>query len=161
MTNTALKIPCPCGSKQHFDSCCLTVINQPVLADKPELLMRARYSAYCMGGFGQFLLDSWHETKRQGLTVEDLDTRGYAWCRLRILQHDKDATNSDHGWVTFLAYFNNDGQLDVMHERSEFVREAGQWYYLQGQQFATAIPSRKSPCLCGSDKPFKRCCGAQ
>lgn len=161
MTDSALKIRCPCGSKRHFGDCCNPIIINPVLAQAPDQLMRARYTAYCLGGYGQFLFNTWHVTQRAHLSVDELNLTGQAWCRLCVLESEKDPSSIHRGWVTFLAFFNRDGRLDVMHERSEFLLEGDRWYYLRGQQFATVVPSRKSPCLCGSGKPFKRCCGDQ
>ena len=159
MTDNGVGKRCPCGSKQFFEQCCQLVIDDPRGAAVPEQLMRARYSAYALGSYGQFLYDSWHETARASVSVAALDTLGNQWHRLRLLQSDTDAGNPDRGWVTFMAFFTVDGQPEVMHERSEFLREQGVWYYASGVQFDTQIPSRKSPCLCGSGKPFKRCCG--
>ena len=41
-------------------------------------------------------------------------------------------------------------------ERSRFLKENGQWYYIDGTrpQFG-----RNDPCPCGSGKKFKKCCG--
>ncbi|WP_187439378.1 SEC-C metal-binding domain-containing protein, partial [Escherichia coli] len=41
-------------------------------------------------------------------------------------------------------------------ERSRFLKENGQWYYIDGTR---PLFGRNDPCPCGSGKKFKKCCG--
>ena len=48
----------------------------------------------------------------------------------------------------------------VLEERSRFVRENDHWFYLDGEHSVTPLkPGRNDPCLCGSGRKFKKCCG--
>jgi len=68
--------------------------------------------------------------------------RTIAWQRLKILSTD-DGSTTDEGYVTFEASFrvvNQIGRrqkgnvLQKLHERSRFLREAGQWLYVDGEE---------------------------
>ena len=45
---------------------------------------------------------------------------------------DHQGSHSPFGEVEFRAHFRRDGEPDVLHERSRFVREGGRWFYLDG-----------------------------
>ncbi|MGR5471371.1 YchJ family metal-binding protein, partial [Vibrio astriarenae] len=76
-------------------------------------------------------------------------------------------------FVEFNAYFNEDGKRYCMTERSRFVKEDGLWYYIDGtfpkeepeqdprlsQPVSSLKVGRNDPCICGSGKKFKKCCG--
>jgi SEC-C motif-containing protein len=59
-----------------------------------------------------------------------------------------------------------DGKDHVHHERSQFRKVDGRWYFVSGQKIS-APPlkrdaekvGRNDPCPCGSGKKFKKCCG--
>ena len=44
-----------------------------------------------------------------------------------------------------------------LHERSQFVKENGQWFYTEGEVRSPFIPKRDQPCWCGSGQKFKQC----
>lgn len=157
MAENALDPRCPCCSGKRLSQCC-----QPYFADvravpTAEHLMRARFSAYALGNQGAFLFQTWHPKERAQLDIAALDQVAQRWKRLTVLEHVADGEQAE---VAFLAFYDTDQGLEVMHERSRFVYESGQWFYCDGQQFDTAIPARKAACLCGSGKSFKRCCGS-
>ncbi|WP_256937142.1 YchJ family metal-binding protein, partial [Enterobacter chuandaensis] len=62
----------------------------------------------------------------------------------------------DEGFVSFVARFTENHKPGAIIERSRFLKESGQWYYIDGTcpQFG-----RNDPCPCGSGKKFKKCCG--
>jgi SEC-C motif-containing protein len=72
--------------------------------------------------------------------------------------------------VEFKAYFLLDDKEHYMHEISRFQKTANSWFYLDGAAKAIShtetkkqdpnVPSKNSPCPCGSGKKYKRCCGA-
>ena len=45
-----------------------------------------------------------------------------------------------------------------VHENSRFVKEQGQWFYVDGDLKSQAKVGRNDPCPCGSGKKYKRCC---
>lgn len=55
---------CFCGSEHVYEQCCGKYINNKQVAEKPEQLMRSRYSAYILKD-EKYLLQSWHESTRQ------------------------------------------------------------------------------------------------
>ncbi|MBI0833187.1 hypothetical protein HCI04_34070, partial [Escherichia coli] len=77
------------------------------------------------------------------------------WLGLTVFEHCwQDADNI--GFVSFVARFTEGGKTGAIIERSRFLKENGQWYYIDGTrpQFG-----RNDPCPCGSGKKFKKCCG--
>ena len=49
--------------------------------------------------------------------------------------------------------------IEQLHERSQFVREKGQWFYTNGEILPDYVPKRSHPCWCGSQIPFNHCHG--
>lgn len=90
--------------------------------------MRSRYSAYALGGYGDYLLRTWFPATARGLLAAELSERTHEWCKLDVLNKSQ---QGDNGEVEFKAYFRTDaGELDVMHECSAFKRIKGYWYYV-------------------------------
>ena len=58
--------------------------------------------------------------------------------------------------VEFKAHFQGREQPQVHHEHSIFVKIDGRWYFVDP---TVPLPSNKQPCVCGSGKKFKHCCG--
>ena len=48
--------------------------------------MRSRFAAYTIGGFGQYLVDTWHPAYVRGNTANSLSLKTHDWRSLRILQ---------------------------------------------------------------------------
>ena len=118
---------CPCGSGDVFDACC-----GPILAGRPaptaERLMRSRYTAFARGD-AAYLLRSWHPSTRPERLDLDEDVR---WLRLDILAKTGGGPFDTEGLVEFEAIHRDPAARGVLHERSRFVREGGQWYYVDG-----------------------------
>ena len=122
---------CICGSAKLTINCCGPLLDQTKFAKTPVQLMRSRYSAYALGGHGDYLLSTWLPTMTQGLSSADLSIRSVDWVRLEILGK---AQQGDNGQVEFKAYFlNSDGQEQVQHEKSIFKRINGRWFYVGGE----------------------------
>jgi SEC-C motif-containing protein len=50
-----------------------------------------------------------------------------------------------------------------MHEKASFIKEDGQWFYVDGDiikapQARSEKIGRNAPCPCGSGKKYKKCC---
>jgi SEC-C motif-containing protein len=60
--------------------------------------------------------------------------------------------------VTFMAYYRENKQIEVMKEHSYFIKEEGCLKYDRGEMHEAKI-SRNDLCPCGSGKKYKRCCG--
>jgi len=89
--------------------------------------MRSRYCAYALG-LADYLLATWHPTTRP----PDLDLAdGLKWLGLSVLRHE--LTGPDGAVVEFVARYKSGGRAGRMSEVSSFVREAGRWYYVDGE----------------------------
>jgi SEC-C motif-containing protein len=123
--------PGPCGrlaagcKPLTFAECC-----GPWLAGAPapdaERLMRSRYSAFVLGDEA-YLLATWHPSTRPAQAESEPGTR---WLGLEVRDHR--TVDADHAEVEFVARYRLAGRGVRLHERSRFVREAGRWYYLDG-----------------------------
>lgn len=142
---------CPCDSGLEYAACCRP-FHEGALAPTPETLMRSRYSAF-VKVLPTYLLDTWHpSTRPSSLNLEGSP----AWCRLTILAA-KAATAE--GTVHFRACYRAGNGWGYLEERSRFLREGGQWFYLDGETKEGVLkPGRNEPCPCGSGRKFKACC---
>lgn len=124
---------CVCGYKKAFKLCCGRFLDGGAWAKTPEQVVRSRFSAYALGGYGEYLLATWFPATAAGLTVEELSLRSVYWHRLDLLSKSQ---QGDKAEVEFKAYFSkneNDKQHEVMHEYSSFIRSKGRWYYIGGK----------------------------
>ena len=122
---------CVCCSGKRSKDCCGPLLSQRKIAKTPVQLMRSRYSAYALGGLGDYLLATWLPGMTKGLTSAELSVRSVDWLRLEIVSKSQ---QGDQGLVEFNAFYMNDaGQEEVQHERSVFKRISGHWYYVGGE----------------------------
>lgn len=142
---------CPCGAGRAYESCCLP-LHHGVVAETPEALMRSRYAAF-VKNLPSYLLETWHSSTRPDrLDLDDSPD----WVSLEVLESDQ---QGDKGQVHFRAIYRVDKGWGYLEERSDFVREAGRWYYLSGKTRDGQLkPGRNDPCPCGSGRKFKQCC---
>lgn len=114
--------------------------------------MRSRFSAFVLK-LGDYLHASWHPDTRP----EELDQDNSPdWASLRILESSQ---NGENGLVHFQAIYRLNPGWGYLQERSQFVRENGRWYYLDGEPHEGILkPGRNDPCPCGSGRKFKACC---
>ncbi|MBY6185818.1 YchJ family protein [Marinobacter hydrocarbonoclasticus] len=150
---------CPCGSTLEYPSCCQPFHDGLTRPDTPEQLMRSRYCAYVLAK-APYLIATHHPDFRGDLSEGDLveSCKQTQWQRLEIV--DAPPHQGDKGVVEFKAWFRDGEALRALHERSRFVREAGQWLYCDGEFSPEPKAGRNAACPCGSGKKFKRCCGA-
>ena len=144
---------CKCGSNLIYKECC-GVFHQGKRQPETALeLMRSRYMAYVLGD-GAYLVHTSASANRYQLNaahIED-DAKKIQWLKLEII----DVSRED--MVEFKAYYRENGSVQLLHEKSIFIKEEGQWVYDTGQIFETKI-GRNASCSCGSGKKYKRCCG--
>ncbi|MEX1220531.1 MAG: YchJ family metal-binding protein [Idiomarina sp.] len=118
--------PCPCGSEQDYQSCCAPYHEQRTRPDTPEALMRSRYSAFYLQ-LTDYLLSTWHASTRPAqLDLSDAPQ----WVKLQVISASQ---KENKGSVHFRAFYKQAGDLQFMEEKSAFVQEQGQWFYLQGR----------------------------
>lgn len=151
---------CPCQSTTHvpegarrYAECCQPIHDDIALALSPETLMRARYSAFCLG-LTAFLVDSWEEATCPPRA--NLSAPGPAWIALEILESEQHA---DTGMVRFHATFFEQTSFQQLKERSRFRHDGHHWRYIDGEaDWLTLDIGRNSLCPCHSGKKAKRCC---
>jgi len=90
--------------------------------------MRSRYSAYVLGLEG-YLLQTWYpDTRPAALNLaDDIQTK---WLGLQVKQFV--ITSGNNATVEFIARYKIGGKAERIHERSQFERIDGRWYYLTG-----------------------------
>ena len=120
--------PCPCGSGLPYAECCGCLHEGAVTAGTAEQLMRSRYSAFAVGHPG-YLLATWHSTTRPPALELDRSVR---WTGLDVLATTGGTLLSGTGTVEFRAHYVVGRNTGTQHEHSRFVREDGQWRYLDG-----------------------------
>jgi SEC-C motif-containing protein len=122
--------PCPCGSGAAYADCCGPWHEGPMRLAAPDALrlMRSRYAAWTMG-LEAYLLDSWHpDTRPAALGIDPSTTR---WLGLEVRAHRR--VDDTHAVVEFVARSRVGGRGQRLHEVSRFVREAGRWWYVDGE----------------------------
>ena len=125
MSKTESIKQCPCGAGL-YQSCC-GLYHMGDIPPTAEKLMRARYSAYVLN-LSDFIFKTWHPTTR--LPQQELrETSGAQWIGLKIKQQ---STHQDTATVEFIARYKMNGKAHRFHEISRFVRENGQWLYVDG-----------------------------
>lgn len=153
---------CPCGSGRPFGDCCEPLLLQRSKAATAEELMRSRFTAHYVGD-QQHLHRTYLETSRRPF-VEEPAAEEVKWTRLVIRAHEPNV-KPDVSYVDFTAYFEANGTEHPMHEKSEFHRIGGEWFFVrpirEGPAPVRSAPKvgRNDPCTCGSGKKFKHCCG--
>ncbi|WP_241386196.1 YchJ family protein [Rhodococcus sp. CH91] len=117
--------PCPCGRGPSLSECC-----GPLLAGQSaptaERLMRSRYTAFAVGD-DKHLLRTWHPSTRPRSVDFDPDQR---WTGLEVLHTTGGGFLHSAGTVDFRAHWIAAGVPGSMREHSRFVREHGDWLYL-------------------------------
>ncbi|WP_457425277.1 YchJ family protein [Roseateles sp. P5_E7] len=124
--------PCPCGSALAYADCCGRwhtehTAGGKLTAPTPEALMRSRYSAYVLD-LRPYLLASWHASTRPASL--EAPEPGLKWLGLAVKRAA--LQDADHGSVEFVARSKLGGRAHRLHETSRFVRENGEWFYLDG-----------------------------
>ena len=121
---------CICGSQQWFSRCCEPFLKGAKPAPTPEKLVRSRYSAYALGGHGEYLLKTWFAPMAKGLSAEDLSQLHQQWLGLVVLGS---GVSGNDGWVEFKASYRDNNDVVEMHEKSVFTRLANSWFYIGGE----------------------------
>lgn len=146
--------PCPCQSGNAYENCC-QAFHLGALPQTAAQLMRSRYCAFVLQNI-PYIIASTAPSQQPLLDAQALAdwAQNTQWLGLEVLpQQTLDKT---HAVVEFKAYFQSTEGKQTHHENSLFVNIDGRWYFVDP---TVPLPSNKQPCLCGSGKKFKHCCG--
>jgi SEC-C motif-containing protein len=121
---------CFCGNQLSFSQCCKPYLEANVSPDTPEKLMRSRYSAYALGGYGEYLLKTWFPPMAKNLSVSELSEKTQQWINLDVLGSGQ---KDNEGWVEFKATYQEEKVKSILHEKSVFTRIGAQWFYIGGE----------------------------
>lgn len=166
---------CPCGTDFPYTDCCGPLIRGAIPADTAEDLMRSRYTAFARREW-DYLEKTRHSDDGEPEKSKSSHYRqeGIAWTKLEILGSRNGGAFDDEGEVSFIAHYKENDEDKTLRETSKFIKENGLWRYRGPQsKAAPAIetPSakpfvrdqpkvgRNDPCICGSKKKYKKCCG--
>jgi SEC-C motif-containing protein len=127
---------CPCHSTKLFKKCCDRFLNAGQYPKTPKQLMRSRYSAYALGGYGDYLLATWLPAMSKELSAVQLSQKETEWIGLDVLTTSQVGND---GFVEFKGHYSvQDGpesitEKKVLHEKSVFKRIQGKWLYVGGE----------------------------
>lgn len=155
---------CDCGKPQDYEHCCAPLHQGLAIAESAEQLMRSRYSAFARGDAAYIVSTQTPLPAKASREELERDLATVHWIKLEVLRHT--VVSQTQAFVEFCAYAlsvnGNQKQLIAHHEHSEFYRQDKHWLYKQGQILPdsgnTKWP-RNSPCICGSGRKYKQCCG--
>ena len=156
---------CPCCSGKNYSECCEAVIKNES-APTALSLMRSRYTAY-KNEDANYLYKTTHPKTRGEYEHSEIKkwSEENTWTKLEIISLEHGNINDIKGIVEFKAYYQDKHSNEqILHERSTFLKENNQWFYLDGINNPPRINLmkkvlRNDPCPCGSGKKQKNCCG--
>ena len=117
--------------------------------------MRSRYAAYVLKNV-PYIVDTTVPSQQALLNVQAIKAwaEETQWLRLQIL--NTESLTKTQSAVEFNAVFQGEEGEQTHHERSIFVKIDDRWYFVDP---TVPLPTMKQPCVCGSGKKFKHCCG--
>ncbi len=97
--------------------------------------MCSRYSAYVIVAV-EYILRSTHPSTRRFHSGEAIENwaKSNVWQKLEIVSKTDGEAKDKKGIVEFKAYFLDETrQPQIHHERSNFVKELGKWFFVNGK----------------------------
>lgn len=97
--------------------------------------MRSRYSAYAMANV-DYLIRTTHHSKVAFHDTNSIENwaKSNLWQKLEIVFKDHGNVEDSIGIVEFKAhYFDLQLQSHIHHERSNFKKELGEWFFVDGE----------------------------
>lgn len=133
--------PCPCQSGKVFAKCCEPCLEGLRPAATAEQLMRSRYSAFALG-LVRYIFETTHPSQRADFDIGQLQQQLAAttWVGLTITSRKAGSRSDSRGEVSFEAKFEDEQGSGVLSERSQFVKQQGRWFYVDGDVEVTEHP---------------------
>ena len=119
---------CNCGNHLSFEECCQPYIDGKKKPLTAEALMRSRFSAYATSN-ADYLIATTHVSTRNLFNKKEILNwcEKNHWTRLEIIETSENT-------VTFKAFYtDNHRQEQVHNEKSTFIFENGNWFYVNGE----------------------------
>jgi len=127
--------------------------------------MRSRYAAFTVADI-DYIESTTDPAMRQSFdrdgTLEW--AKNSDWRGLEIVSTEKGQAGDTAGEVEFIAKYKYQDVERAHHERSDFKKRDGQWFFVDGKLVQAPVRNenkigRNDPCTCGSGKKYKKCCG--
>lgn len=121
---------CPCGRNKKYEECCKPYIKRVKTPPTAELLMRSRYTAYTMEET-DYIWNSHDPETRSEINREDIANwaKSVDWKGLEIIKTKQGKARDKKGIVEFKAYYEAEGNKQIHHEKSQFIKKSGKWFY--------------------------------
>ena len=150
---------CPCGSRKKIQYCCEKYLLRKENPQTAEQLMKSRYTAFVRGNI-DYLIATLHPDKRQPNDKKELtkSINNTTWLGLTIIDTSQGKKSDQVGYVEFMAVFQVT-KPQQLHERSQFIKIDGKWFYVDGNILPELILQSNDNCWCGSQKKYKKCHG--
>lgn len=158
----------PFQDPSALEAHCLPFIEGQKRPETAEELMAARYVAYTRVAIDYLL--STHDPKTRGQADRksiEAWAKSANWQGLEIVSTVRGTAQDNDGEVEFIARYELEGVNHEHHEKAEFRRIDGVWFFVDGNVVAKQPVRRDSPkisrndkCSCGSGKKYKKCCGS-
>ena len=146
---------CFCRSGKEYKHCCAPFHLHTAVPETAEQLMRSRYTAYVLKNIPYIVATT---VPIQQTLLETHLLQEWAdnttWLGLEILKTEN--LTKTQSAVEFKAIFQGEEEELTHQERSIFVKIENRWYFIDP---TVSLPTMKQPCVCGSGKKFKHCCG--
>lgn len=125
---------CTCGKAQSYDNCCGQYISGKSIPITPEGLMRSRYTAYTQADT-DYIVNTMYGNALKDYDKEEskLWAQSITWQRLEVVATSIE--NANKGFVEYKAYFIDNDEVFIQHEKSEFHKIDGRWFYVDGVLF--------------------------
>lgn len=128
---------CYCCSGREFEDCCQPFISGLAKPATAEELMRSRYTAYATVEI-DYILRTTHPSTRKFHNGESIAewAKTSSWQKLEIIATTKGNSSDKQGTVEFKAYYlDANQQSQTHHENSNFRKELGKWFFVDGKVF--------------------------
>ncbi len=124
---------CYCKSNKAYLECCQPYHTNRIKPATAEQLMRSRYCAFVLA-LGDYLIETHASSTRSSVNKEELVSwaNSVKWMKLEIIETLNGKENESTGIVEFKAHFKEKIFKRQIHERSNFIKENGEWRYLNG-----------------------------
>jgi SEC-C motif-containing protein len=155
---------CPCSSGLEYTKCCEPYITGAKTAPTAESLMRSRYTAYVVHAI-EYIINTCLEGDKIIRESVEAWSNNSEWLGLRIITIIGGGMDDNIGKVVFEAIYEQKGLRYVHHETASFIKKNSCWFYEDGEiEPQTVVRNgskvgRNDPCVCGSGKKYKHCCG--